>query len=140
MPRFCPPAVVTHTTHPMPTPESSSDHRPTSRGKNDEISEEGRNAQGYSSADNHGEDNMTRERGSHRSVGWCDPSHGPGNREEAERGREKRVVKNQGHHLNANYLGFFVSIKSRVWGKGHSTIDDLIQGAEIIFEAYDADA
>ena len=40
----------------------------------------------------------------------------------------------QSPHLNVNDLGFFASLKSRVWGMNASSIDELV---DIIFQQYE---
>lgn len=67
------PTVVTHPTHPIVNPESPSGHQSPSHGKNDELSQEGWNAQGGFSADNQGLDVMGRGRGSHSQQDGATP-------------------------------------------------------------------
>ena len=41
--------------------------------------------------------------------------------------------------LNINDLGFFASLKSRVWKERFGTIDDLVKGIQRLFGAYDSE-
>ena len=45
----------------------------------------------------------------------------------------------QSPDLNINDLGFFASLKSRVWGMNASTVDELVQTIFDQYEEYDGD-
>ena len=44
----------------------------------------------------------------------------------------------QSPDLNINDLGFFASLNSRVWKERFGTIDDLVEGVQRLFGAYDS--
>lgn len=41
--------------------------------------------------------------------------------------------------LSINDLGFFAFLKSLVWRRGYSTINDLVESVNVTFKAYDAE-
>ena len=45
----------------------------------------------------------------------------------------------QSPHLKINDLGFFASLKSKVWGMNASTVDELVQTIFDQYEEYDGD-
>ena len=81
------------------------------------------------------------------AAGRRDPSHGEDNPEilnSAGMGRgwlvELKTQPSQSPDLNVNDLGFFASLKSRVWRANASSVDELVQNVfDDQYEEYDAD-
>ncbi|CAN0464352.1 unnamed protein product [Laminaria digitata] len=52
---------------------------------------------------------------------------------------ELKTQPSQSPDLNVNDLGFFASLKSRVWRANAGSVDELVQNIFDLYEAYDGD-
>ena len=52
---------------------------------------------------------------------------------------EFKTQPSQSPDINVNDLGFFVSLKSRVWRANASSVDELVQNVFDQYEEYDGD-